>query len=382
MVDTIKLVLDKTMFRITDVSLFQKQRQNASRGYFTLVQNPTKSELQNGIYKPRLTFTKRFNCSGHFEETLAVELSLPKLHHKNNFDELQDSDFDTLTDLLFSGLSRMGVQTSKAILVSAPVALIHYSKNIPFTDGTTSHYLISKIKEANISLALDINQTDYRNNGQSYKWHTNSYEVAFYDKIKDHEMSKKSEKRAMEKDNTIQLGIFDTFQNTKLEVLRMEVRLNNRQKMKRLFKTLGIETELTFQNLFSSKISQKVLLYYLVELEKQRPKLLDYSSSNTKALLADLIVNNPNLGIRHIIQLFGLKTILDTIVPRELRAMCGNYSSRSWYRLIKDANSIKLPNTINPLKVISKHLIEFKPLKLVDFQVEMINNDKYNKEIH
>ena len=57
-------------------------------------------------------------------------------------------------------------------------------------------------------MSLDVNQTDYRNEGHSYKWHCNSYEVVFYDKIKDLEKAKQSEKRAIEKDNAIQLHLF------------------------------------------------------------------------------------------------------------------------------------------------------------------------------
>ena len=40
------------------------------------------------------------------------------------------------------------------------------------------------------------------------------------------------------------------------EVLRMEVRLNKRDKIKRLFKELNIETELHFR-IFSKSISKK-----------------------------------------------------------------------------------------------------------------------------
>ena len=367
------------MFWITDVGLFQKERQNASRGYFTLVQNPTKTELLNGIYKPRLTLTKRFNCSKRFESTLSIELSLPKLLFGNNFDELKDKDFPLVVEKLEQVLKPMGIRVFHVLLVSAPVSSIHYSKNIPLTDGSTPHYLISKIKEANISLALDVNQTDYRNDGHSYKWHSNSYEVAFYDKLKDLEMAKKSNKRAIEKDNALQLKLFERFTERKrLEVLRMEVRLNNRQKIRQLFKTLNIEKELTFQNLFSQNISQQVLLHYLSELEKQRPKLLDYKISNPKALLADLIINNPRLGAKHTIQLFGLKYALDAITPRELRAMFGKYSDRSWYRLFAEAKQVKLPVTRSPFDIIRKNLTSFEPLKLVDFQDEMLNNDKYD----
>jgi len=379
MLDTIKLILSKDMFWVTDKTYFQKERQNALRGYFTLVQNPTKTELKNGIYKPRLTMTKRFNTTGRQEATLSVEFSAPKLLYGNNFDELADKDFPLVIDKLEQVLKTMGIRIFHDLLLSAPVSAIHYSKNIPLIDGTTPHYLIGKIKQANISLALDVNQTDYRNDGHSYKWHSNSYEVAFYDKLKDLEMANKSEKRAIEKDNSIQLNLFETLKERKrLEVMRMEVRLNKRQKIKQLFRILGIQSDLTFKNLFDQRISQQVLLHYLDELESKRFHLFDYQSTDPKSLLSDLVINNPNIGIRKTIQLFGLKQAFDNTSPRELRNMFGKYGQRSWYRLIAEAKSIVLPTTRSPLVIVRKHLTRFERLKLVDFYPKMLNNDKHN----
>ena len=378
MIDTIKLTLDKNMFWITDSSLFQKETMNSIRGYFKLVQNPAKKELLRGIYKPRLTLTKRFNCSGRFEPTLSIELSLPKLIYGNNFDELEDKNFPEAVKRLMQVLTTMGIKVFTKTLEIAPISAIHYSKNIPLTDGSTPHYLISKIKEANISLALDVDQTDYRNDGRGYKWHTNTYEVAFYDKIHDLGKARTSDKRAIESDNAIQLNLFDVFQKReRLEVLRMEVRLNQRQKMGKLFRNLGINTELTFQNLFSSAISQRILLHYLDEMESKRPRLLDLKAGNPKTFLADFVVNNPGLGPSKTLQVFGLKQALDTTTPRELRAMFGKYSQRSWYRLMAETKKFNLPATRSPFGVIREHLTRFEPLKLVDFQDKMINNDKY-----
>lgn len=378
MLDTIRLTLSKDMFWIMDKTYFQKETQNAMRGYFKLVQNPTKSELKNGIYKPRLTMTKRFNTTGRHEATLAIEFSAPKLLYGNNFDELNESDLTPVVALLQLRLKEMGVGVFASILENAPVSAIHYSKNISLTDGTTPHYLISKIKEANISLSLDVNQTDYRNDGHSYKWHSNYYEVAFYDKLKDLEIANKSEKRAIESDNFIQLNLFKTFKERKrLEVLRMEVRLNKRQKITQLFRILKIESELTLKNLFSQTISQRVLLYYLDELESKRLPLFDYNPTSSSSLLADLVINNPKIGIRKTIQLYGLKNALDNTTPRELRNMFGKYGQRSWYRLIAEAKNIKLPIARNPLRIVREHLTSFKPLELVDFDGIMINNDKY-----
>jgi 6-phosphogluconate dehydrogenase (decarboxylating) len=97
------------MFWIMDKTYFQKETQNALRGYFKLIQNPTKSELKNGIYKPRLTMTKRFNTTGRHEATLAIEFSAPKLLYGNNFDELTENDFTLVVELLQSKLKEMGV---------------------------------------------------------------------------------------------------------------------------------------------------------------------------------------------------------------------------------------------------------------------------------
>jgi hypothetical protein len=125
--------------------------------------------------------------------------------------------------------------------------LVHYSKNIPLIDDSTPYHFINKIKEANVQLSLDINQTNYRNSRHSYKWHSNySYEVIFYDKFRDLEKAMQSEKRAIEKDNYVQLELFKDLQKKqmqkKLEILRMEVRLNKRQKIKTLFTKLGINS--------------------------------------------------------------------------------------------------------------------------------------------
>lgn len=377
MLDTIRLTLSKNMFWIIEKTYFQKQTQNALRGYFTLVQNPTKSELKNGIYKPRLTMTKRFNTTGRHEATLAIEFSAPKLLYGNNFEELTEKDFVQVLALLQSRLKEMGIGVFTSVLENAPVSAIHYSKNIPLTDGTTPHLLIKHIKQANISLALDVNQTDYRNDGHSYKWHSNSYEVTFYDKLKDLEMAVKSEKRAIEKDNAIQLNLFEPFKERKrLEVLRMEVRLNKRQKIGQLLGKLGNQSELTLKNLFNQTISQQVLLHYLDEVEGKRLSLFDYRPTSKTSLLADLVISNPTIGLTKTMKLYGLKTAFDNADPRELRVMLGKYSQRSWYRLIAEAKGIKLTKTRSPLEIIRKSLTHFEPLKLVDFEGLMLNNDK------
>ncbi len=373
MIDTVVLILNKSLFQISDPEKFSPSAKWAEdsvkiMGYIQSRQNPTKKELKNGIYKPHLTLTNRINNLSRHEITLKIELSLPKLLFGNNFDELSLKDFDKLTTKLVNVLKEMGVTTTETVISQAPVYAIHYSKNIPLTDGSTPYHFISKIKAANVKLFLDVNQTDYRNDGHSYKWHCNAYEVVFYDKIRDLEKAKKSSKRSLEKDNDLQLNIFDNLKKRKkLEFLRMEVRLNKRQKIKQLFTKLKIKSDLTFKSLFKPLISKKILLNYLDELESQRLSLVNYESTNDKALLTDLILNNPEISPKQILQMFGLRKALDAVNIRELKVMFTKYNARSWYRLLSDSDKIRLPGQKISFGVIRESITKFKPVKLSKF---------------
>ena len=300
------------------------------------------------------------------EIVLKIELSLPKLFYGNNFEELKGKDLQPLLQQLSSTLNQMGVIVAPSSLAAAPVSAIHYSKNIALTDGSTPYHYIQKIKEANIKLSLDVNQTDYRNEGHSYKWHCNSYEVVFYDKIKDLEKAKQSDKWAIEKDSALQLNLFPRFakRKKKLEILRMEVRLNKRQKIKQLFNKLGIKSDLSFKSLFKTSTAKKILLHYLDELENTRSPLLDYRAANDKALLADLIFNNPDLGSKRILQMYGLSKALETINIRELRSMLSKRNQRDWNRLMGEAKDIRLPVIASPFMALKKHIAKFRALNI------------------
>ena len=210
MIDTIALMIDSHDFKIRDYDKFAPSARGlfeppyytlGARGSFSCYQNPTKKELKNGIYKPRLTTTKRIRKGG-FPVVLKIELSLPKLLYKNNFDELEEKDFETiitrLSEILFN---QMGVAIPESNLRNAPVSVVHYSKNIPLTNYTTPSMILHEIEKINLSSRLDLSKTKFQNSGHALYHHTNDFELVFYDKIKDLEQAKKiSGKRSMEND--------------------------------------------------------------------------------------------------------------------------------------------------------------------------------------
>jgi hypothetical protein len=112
MIDTIVLLLTQDLFEIIDPDLFTPSAQWIKNNNYLLrgissKQNPTKKELAQGIYKPRLTLFSfdKLRMSGHKSTStpktlLKIELSLPKLLFGNNFQELTHKQFHDLVQKL------------------------------------------------------------------------------------------------------------------------------------------------------------------------------------------------------------------------------------------------------------------------------------------
>jgi len=390
MIDTIVLTLKSGMFTILDHDKFSPSTRGlydpagyyrlGGRSNITCKQNPTPNELKRGIYKPRLTVTKRINRAGNFEIPLKIEFSIPKLLYGNNFDELTDADFPAVIQKLKIVLREMGVYLFEKNLINAPVSSVHYSKNIALTDYTTPYTYLAQLTKLNINKRLDTNRTDFRNEGHSFKYRANSFEIVFYDKIKDLQQAKVSEKRAEENDNALQLGLFDILtQKRPLEVLRVEIRLNKRQKINQILKKIGKEVEPTFTNIFNQDTAKKVLLYYINEIEETYPPLLNYQYNSPKKFFAGFLATNPKVKLTSALKMLGLRVLLDEIGVREFREMTKRYGNPAWYCLNKEMKN--LSNVVEPsvFSLLKKQIIDFGPLKLLDYQNKMLNNDKYER---
>lgn len=383
MIDTIVLTLKGGMFTILDRDKFTPSANSlydyaggfGGRSFMKCTQNPTVSELKRGIYKPRLTLTKRVNRQGGIDIPLKIEFSAPKMLFGNNFDELTDKDFPSLATKLNTTLKQMGVFVLENNLINAPYSAIHFSKNIPLTDYTTSYTYMKQFTKLNINKKLDTNQSDYRNEGHCFKYRANSFEIVFYDKVKDLQQAKVSEKRAIEKDNALQLNLFE--QNTMrkpFEVLRMEVRLGKRQKLKQILSTVGLSCEPTFKNLFSQEVAQKVLLHYITEIEDNYPPLLNYEYNTPEKFFTDFLISNPDKRLSSALKYLGMRILLDKLGVREFRQLIGNYSDNAWYSLNNDMKSLTQASKASTFSLLRDNITDYKPLKLVDFQSNMVNN--------
>lgn len=341
MIDTIVLYAKSNQFRILEPEKFKilgGGQKEGNHGYVVYIQNHTKDELRRGIYKPRLSLTKRYVGKEGIQDLLKIEMSLPKLLFGNNFQEVEDSDYKEIKSILFTKLLEMGVQILS--IDDLEVSAVHYSKNIILTDYSTPYEYLQEIRKIDYTKVLDMTKTDYSNAGYSFRIRCNSYEIIFYDKLKDLQQAKKSQKKAIEPDSVLQLNLFDdTKDNGPFEVLRMEVRLNKRDKIKRLFESLGIDTDLQFQNLFSKSISQKVLLHYLEQIRSNYPSVISLKLSNEQ-LLMRIISDYPGMKLRKVLMVLGAKALLDEIGVRAFRELIRSFGVRRWYSLRQELKNI------------------------------------------
>ena len=142
--------------------------------------NPTKAEKASG-YKPRLTLYRKPFTERASAVWLKIEFSAPKLIFGNNFQEFAGrDDLEVVLNALHKALAIMGITMTLDTLRQAKTSAIHYSKNILLERTTPCFLLIQALEKLDLSAKLDLNQTDFRNNGQMVKYHASSYEIALF----------------------------------------------------------------------------------------------------------------------------------------------------------------------------------------------------------
>lgn len=369
MIDTVCLLIPKDKISSLDLtrsgvpawSLHSKTEQ-----YEKFVKNPSKRDLDSGLYFPRLTGYKRKSFAQ--EANVRIEFSVPKLLFLNNLDELEDKDFPKVIDTLQDRLKTMGIIVSKTLLQNASVSSVHFGKNIKLEDGYTANHLISEMNKVNLRKSFDFARSRYINDGQSLYAHTTSHQLVIYDKVAD---LGKDKKRAIDKDQPLyQQSLFGELRKQEmLEVIRFEVRLNHKQKMNKVLEQLGYQKNPTFKDVFSKEMAQKVVTDYWKKLIKERNLGLFSISLSLKDILRTLYLANRKIKPNRAIYLLGLFTLgKDENGMRELRSIVGKRShQRTWYRIAKDMQEASELITKNKLRdwvtQIDKNLAEFKPYK-------------------
>jgi hypothetical protein len=163
-----------------------------------------------------------------------------------------------LAEALQSALDELvGYIFSIEAIVNAKVSAFHPSKNIVLPDVTSCRAVIAALAKLDITMLYDLHRTDYRD-GCLLHLHANTIDIAFYDKLADLRTARTSTKRAFDKEPVVQSDIVDKLiVENELNVLRYEIRLNNRRKIKEVYPELQ---DWSLKELFDEELCQRPLL--------------------------------------------------------------------------------------------------------------------------
>ncbi len=379
MIDTVVLKVPHPKFIVTYPDMFTPNPSGLYRApflpfhgqpYIKCVNNPKKSDKDSGVYRPRLTIFKRVGGGqGGFAINLHIELSLPKLLYGNNFDELRNADFDTVIATLKKQLLFMGVMVSKENLESAEVHTVHYSKNVTFTDYATASQVLSLIPKMKLTKRLDLNRTHFINDGEAVRSYAKSHEFVMYDKIADLQQSQDRATEKSDRQFNPQMDMFTEMRKAlPIEVLRLELRLKSRQKMKAFFAKLDITNDLTFWSIFSENVSQRCIQHYWQDIyDALRPVLLQDLTPTEQCAL--IMRQRREWTPQRVLALVGLCVMLREDGHRKLRREFEKkFSPRTLQRMYKDVKGLdfKIINRAQPFEQVTQALAEYKPSKLKD----------------
>lgn len=196
--------------------------------------------------------------------------------------------------------------------------------------------------------------------------HTTTHEMILYDKVSD---MKKWTKRAIDKDQTpYQMNFFENLHKAKTEILRIEVRLSDKNKMNSILAELWYTKNPHFFEVFSKEMSQKVLLHYWAKY------ITAWSLGTHSTLTTPHEILTACLSkwckLKDAIYLTGLVILsrdgegiwdLRTIITKKAH-------ERTWYRTVSDLKKMEtiLEDIQHPrswVTQIQKALKEYAPIK-------------------
>jgi len=342
--------------------------QARTSSYEKHTKNPLRG-VRDGVYRPRLTGIKRSIGQGQRISFVKIEFSVPKLLLGNNLEEVTEKDFPEVVELLRDRLLEAGCVVQKSHLVNASVTAFHPSKNIVLSKGYTASLVGKELSKINLNKKFDLDKTSFRNDGQSLQGHTIAHSVVFYDKIAD---LKKSKRKAIDKSQeTPQLSLFSEVKKTTpgLEVLRMEIRLSQKQKLNSVLQKLGFSKDPTFEDIFKRDVCQKIVRFYWDTLIKGENLFLFELASGPKHILKSILKKYPKLKAKEAVYLVGLNLLCkDEGGIRDLReVLAGRLNQRSWYRVtdsIKKLNRRTVKKSVHDwVRQIEDSITKFKPLR-------------------
>lgn len=379
MIDTVKLMVNFPDFEITQPELFypdSTQLLELQRTFSSAIQRPSKADHRLGLYKPSLKLVRRPVEGGGISIFLLIEFSAPKLLFGNNFEECNHSDFPLLVIRLAQVLRAMGVFIAPNTLANAKVLTIHYGKNYVLKDFSLPYTFMEEMSRANISRVYDVNQADFRNQGHSWKFRTNTFEFTLYDKVKDLEKASISYKRSLEGNQNGQLPLLKPLRRLRkdepFEVIRLELRFSNTRSIKKLLEDIQEPLELTFKLLFSRNIAQKACLHHLKKVREAILLTNTREQNSFTDYLSELIRLNPTVKPRLLFAYAAYKEVIKEKGEQVARLLIDPKNNGGWYRYRKEFSTLNEPKSLFKIDKLIEMTEEFRTVKLADYSQNLL----------
>lgn len=323
---------------------------------------------------PRLKLIKAIRAGGAVIHLL-VEFSVPKLLFGNNFDELKDSDFSSVVSKLTRKLSNMGVITQKLDIETARVSRVHFGKNVVLTNYTTASEIISELAKVNITTRRQCDTRTYKNYGETLHFFNNSNGIAIYNKKKELERSRVSEKTLIENDNYCQLSLLDLFERHRpFEVVRIETRYNSRRAIKAILAKVGEDPgKICFDELFNVGLARKILRYEFGRITETNLGLSEAVATAPEEFIKDLNINNPEIKPNQKLIALAIHELIKDTGCREIRNLI-QATPTQWSRITKIIDNIVFTKHRNSaFDVISRAIEEFEPIDLESYGIKTVS---------
>lgn len=365
MIDTIKL---QTSFSERPYWTYDSRKihtLNNNTGVSRIVINPSPENKKAGIYLPRLTYIERPSKDGR-TFTLNIEFSIPKLLFGNNFSEVSGQEVGLIASKLADLLKDIyNISLSPSAIMKSIAVRVDYSKNIIFDDHTPITSVIKMIQSSEVSRVYDVQKTDFKNGGAIWHVHTNSLDVAVYDKIADLKQERISDKRSYESDGYVQMQMLERLKNTSyLSVARFEVRLNSLRKIRAELKGLNFQGTPTFSELYCTDISRNILFGHWSKVLSNIP-FIHLDNQTPTQLLLNIAKANPKMKAREALATVGLRMLLNENDNRLVRNLMEELFTPSQYRrlMIKSKESLR-PYQIRALIRIGNDIKAMRPVNI------------------
>lgn len=282
--------------------------QSTASSYRKFVITETAEQRKDDIYRPR----PRLIVRGR-QFLLQLEFSVPKLVFGNNVSEVDESMFDEVVKTLQLRLKGFNLGVPSKAIYEAEVSVLHPSKNVVLDRATTASSVIKELDKINLTKKLELSKTKFTNDGESVQFYSKRHSFVIYDKIKD---LNKPKARAVDKDQAPkQQSLFDALNDKQKysDIVRLEVRLSNKAKMKEILRKAGFQGESTFRKIFKKDLCQKIVYMYWQNFITTENLFTFRYTGTPQQVLKRIIATYPEIKTSKALQLLAIQQLVELL---------------------------------------------------------------------